>query len=108
MSTPDAEYSICPHKARIVDKGGYFEVTGDFQSEGLKATLKVPYKNESEWQTYYRNISEHLLQGAELMVKPEQARRVIAVLEGAEQSSKLGRSVELPTEGEDAGFVRAD
>ena len=42
------------------------------------------------------------------MVKPEQARRVIAVLEGAEKSSKLGRSVEVPTEEEDAKYVRKD
>jgi predicted dehydrogenase len=91
-----------------VDRGGHFEMTGDFESAGFPATLQVPYSRESEWQTYYRNISEHLLQGAELMVKPEQARRVIAILEGAEQSSKLGRSVEVPTEAEDAGFVRKD
>jgi predicted dehydrogenase len=91
-----------------VDKGGYFEVTGKFEANGFPATLHVPYKSESEWQTYYRNISEHLLQGAELMVKPEQARRVIAVLEGAEKSSQLGRSVDVPTEEEDAKFVRRD
>jgi scyllo-inositol 2-dehydrogenase (NADP+) len=95
-------------KGAAVDKGGYFEVTGDFEAQGFPATLKVPYKNASEWQTYYRNISEHLLKGTELMVKPEQARRVIAVLESAEKSSKLGRSVDLPTEEEDAKFVRTD
>jgi predicted dehydrogenase len=95
-------------KGAAVDKGGYFEVTGDFQSEGFAATLHVPYKNQSEWQTYYRNIAEHLLKGVELMVKPEQARRVIAVLEGAEKSSKLGRSVEVPTEAQDAQFIRKD
>lgn len=95
-------------KGAAVDKGGYFEVTGDFNSEGYPATLKVPYRGDSEWQTYYRNISEHLNKGAELMVKPEQARRVIAVLEGAEQSSKLGRSIEVPTEEEDAKLVRKD
>lgn len=92
----------------VVMKNGVFEVTGDFQSKGYPATLKVPFKNVSEWQTYYRNISEHLLSGAELMVKPEQARRVIAVLSGAEESSKLRRSVNLPTEEEDAQFVRMD
>lgn len=95
-------------KGAVVDKGGYFEVTGDFQSEGEKAILKIPYNNKSEWQTYYRNISEHLLKGAELMVKPEQARRVIAVLEGAEKSSKDGQSLPLATEAEDATFVRRD
>jgi predicted dehydrogenase len=97
---------VLGEKGAAVDRGGHFEVTGGFESAGFPATLQVPYSRESEWQTYYRNIAEHLLQGAELMVKPEQARRVIAILEGAEQSSKLGRSVEVPTEAEDAEFVR--
>jgi predicted dehydrogenase len=95
-------------KGAIVDRGGYFEVTGDFESEGYKATLRVPYKGDSEWKTYYTNISEHLVQGKDLSVKPEQARRVIAVLEGAEVSSKQGHSIPVPTEDEDAKFVRND
>ena len=103
-----ARWWILGTKGAVVDKGGYFEVTGDFHSEGEKAVLHIPYKSESEWQTYYRNISEHLLKGADLMVKPEQARRVIAVLEGAEKSSKAGHSLPIPTEDEDAKFVRQD
>jgi len=97
---------ILGSKGAVVDKGGYFEVTGDFQSEGEKAVLHIGYKNESQWQTFYRNISEHLLKGADLMVKPEQARRVIAVLEGAEKSSETGHSLTIATEDEDAKFVR--
>jgi predicted dehydrogenase len=93
-------------RGAIVDRGGYFEVTGDFKSEGFPATLHVPYTGHSEWQTYYSNIAAHLREGAELAVKPEQARRVIAVLEGAEKSSNAGHSVPLPTESEDAAFAR--
>lgn len=93
-------------KGAIVDKGGYFEVTGDFESNGYKSTLQVPYGGHSEWQTYYNNIAAHLRDGAELNVKPEQARRVIAVLEGAEKSSIAGHSVTLPTEAEDGKFSR--
>lgn len=47
---------------------------------------------------YYRNIADHLLMGEELAVKPEQARRVIAVIEAAQRSSELGVSVP-PAEG---------
>lgn len=95
-------------KGAIVDKGGYFEVTGDFKADGYDATLRVPYKGDSEWKTYYSNIAAHLLRGEDLAVKPEQARRVIAVLEGSEISSKEGHSVSLSTEDEDAKFVRND
>ncbi|HEY0074483.1 MAG TPA: Gfo/Idh/MocA family oxidoreductase [Abditibacteriaceae bacterium] len=95
-------------KGAAVDKGGHFEVTGDFKSEGYGATLKVPYSGSSEWKTYYANIADHLLRGGELKVKPEQARRVIAILETAEKSSQQGQSLTIPTEAEDAKFTRTD
>ena len=99
---------VLGEKGAAVDKGGYFEVTGDFEAQGYPATLHVPYKSASEWQTYDSNIAGHLLRGEELRVKPEQARRVIAILEGAEKSSNEGKSVPLPTEAEDAQFARTD
>lgn len=98
---------VLGEKGAIVDKGGHFEVTGDFKSEGHPAVLRVPYRNVSEWQTYYSNISAHLNEGADLGVKPEQARRVIAVLEGAERSSLAGQSLPLATDNEDAAFERS-
>ncbi|MBV9867203.1 MAG: Gfo/Idh/MocA family oxidoreductase [Abitibacteriaceae bacterium] len=99
---------VLGEKGAAVDKGGHFEVTGDFKSSGYPATLHVPYKSDSEWKTYYTNISDHLVRGKELKVKPEQARRVIAIMETAEKSSEKGRSLNLPTETEDAQFERTD
>ncbi|HOJ31275.1 MAG TPA: hypothetical protein PK165_06060, partial [bacterium] len=40
---------------------------------------------------YYRNIADHLLMEEELIVKPEQSRRVIGVVEAAEKASKLNK-----------------
>lgn len=91
-----------------VDKGGYFEVTGDFEAAGYPANLRVPYKADSEWRTYYSNIADHLLRGADLGVKPEQARRVIAIMETAEKSSEAGKSLPIPTEAEDSRFTRTN
>lgn len=42
---------------------------------------------------YYRNVADHLLMGEELAVKPEQARRVIGVIDAAQRSSEQGVSV---------------
>ena len=95
-------------KGAIVDRGGHFEVRGDFKAEGHGATLRVPYRGDSQWQTYYANIAGHLTRGEELMVKPEQARRVIAIMEAAEVSSREGHSVSLPTEDEDAAWGRSE
>ena len=99
-------YWILGDKGAIVDRGGYFEVTGSFEASGHPAVLKVPYRGDSQWETYYTNIAAHLRLGEELTVKPEQARRIIAVLEGAEHASKAGHSLPLATEAEDAAFIR--
>jgi len=44
-------------------------------------------------EPYYRNIADHLLLGEALEVTGESARRVIAVIQAAEESARLGRSV---------------
>ncbi|MHB0998778.1 MAG: ThuA domain-containing protein [Armatimonadota bacterium] len=42
---------------------------------------------------YYRNVADHLLMDEELAVKPEQARRVIGVIDAAQRSSEAGTSM---------------
>ena len=46
----------------------------------------------AQWDKYYRDIYAHLTDGAPLDVTPQQARRVIAVIEAAEKSSKSGQA----------------
>jgi predicted dehydrogenase len=99
---------VLGEKGAAVDRQGHFEVTGDFEAQGYPAILRVPYAPKSQWEVYYNNIAAHLLRGEELRVKPEQARRIIAILQAAENSSKTGQAVTLPTEAEDAQFKRSD
>jgi len=49
--------------------------------------LKVP---ERRWESYYENVADHLLSGEPLIVTPEAARRVIAVIEAAQKSADSG------------------
>ncbi len=70
-----------------VDQGGRLILY--VYSQGYRFETNVPYKG-SDWSPYYTNIVEHLLLGKELLVKPEEARRVIAIMEAAERSSKSG------------------
>lgn len=51
-----------------------------------------------EHQEYYWNLADHLLCGDELIVKPQQARRTIGIIEYAERSSKSGKTELLPGE----------
>lgn len=83
-------------KGAIVDRGGgafaYFT-----QVDGIGVEGRIPYK-ESQWIAYYQNIAGHLLRGEELAVKPEEARRVIAIMETAERSSQVGKTLPVPHE----------
>jgi predicted dehydrogenase len=65
--------------------------------DGYRATVDVPFK-DSNWDGYYANVAAHLTAGEDLIVKPEQARRVIAVMDTAEKSSASGHTEPLPTE----------
>jgi predicted dehydrogenase len=69
-------------------RDGHFLVATDVS--GIRAEFEVKYQ-ATRWEAYYPNIADHLLRGKELAVKPQEARRVICVLETAEKSSKAGR-----------------
>jgi scyllo-inositol 2-dehydrogenase (NADP+) len=61
---------------------------------GVRQESRMPFmKLGYPWGEYYRNIADHLLFGEELLVKPEQSRRVIAIFEAAERSAQTGASV---------------
>jgi len=53
----------------------------------------------ASWSSYYENIAAHLLQGAELIVKPEEVRVAVAVIEAAFKSAETGAVVELSSLG---------
>jgi scyllo-inositol 2-dehydrogenase (NADP+) len=49
-----------------------------------------------EWVGYYRNIGAALAGKAELVVRPEQALRHVAIVEAAYRSAPSGKAAELP------------
>lgn len=67
--------------------GGSFQLVTIENDQRKENT--IPYK-QSDWHTYYIDISKHLLQGDPVPVSGEEGRRVIAVFESAERSSKSG------------------
>jgi scyllo-inositol 2-dehydrogenase (NADP+) len=77
-------------------------IRSDWKDEVELVSLASGVKQESKVKVtlpgygsvqYYRNVADHLLMCEELIVKPEQARRVIGVIDAAQRSSKLGTSV---------------
>ncbi|MCS7191444.1 MAG: Gfo/Idh/MocA family oxidoreductase [Armatimonadetes bacterium] len=78
----------------IVSEENQFRIK--FFVNGNPAETKIPYR-QSNWHEFYRNIANHLLHGEELAIKPEQAMKVIAVMEYAERSAKSGgKALSLP------------
>ncbi|MHB9034147.1 MAG: ThuA domain-containing protein [Anaerolineae bacterium] len=57
-----------------------------------ESSIKVALPGYGSVQ-YYRNIADHLLLNEQLIVTPESARRVIGVIEAAQRSSELGKSL---------------
>jgi len=48
-----------------------------------------------DWTAYYRTLADHLLEGKDLPVKPEQVREAMAVFDAAKKSAKTGETVKL-------------
>jgi len=65
--------------------------------EGIKMRGELRNKG-TQWDRYYKDIHAHLAEGAPLDVTPQQARRVIAVIEAAERSSRTGQAEPVPYE----------
>jgi scyllo-inositol 2-dehydrogenase (NADP+) len=84
-------WRILGTKGAIVMPGwDRIEVTVDH--EGHLAKFDAPMK-QSDWKAYYRNIWDHLANGANLVVKASESRRNIAIIEAAERSSEKGQTV---------------
>lgn len=82
------------------EKGGLFKqaggggtVTWHHEVAGQKALTEVPCF-EPDRSELYQNVSDHLNEGAELLVKPEEARRYVAIYEAAYVSAESGEAVE--------------
>ncbi|MCC6730283.1 MAG: Gfo/Idh/MocA family oxidoreductase [Chthonomonadales bacterium] len=88
---PGPRWRILGTKGAIVDESRE-ALTVHVGHEGYPATLRVPHL-KSDWQAWYDGVAAHLTRGAELEVKPEQARRVIAVLEATQRSAATGETV---------------
>jgi scyllo-inositol 2-dehydrogenase (NADP+) len=94
---PKPRFRILGTKGGIVDNwGGSFRLYTE--AAGYPVEGEVKYQR-GEHEKYYRNIADHLLRGESLLVTPESARRIIAVIELAEKSSKSGQPEPVPYEG---------
>lgn len=64
------------------------------QVGSFTATMEIP-PMPTTWESYYENVAAHLLNGAELAVKPEESRVCMQVMDAAFASAAKGSSVKV-------------
>jgi predicted dehydrogenase len=79
-------------KAAQEDPALYAQVSTE--TAGTLAEMRLQTVR-GDWTGYYRNIADALLDGADLAVKPEEARRGVVLLQAVEESIRSGRTVEF-------------
>lgn len=90
-------WRVLGEQGAIVSEGKYFKVYSELDEQ--------PDEQEIEYKrrpgiSYYQNIVSHLTEGVELIVKPEEGRRVIGVMDLAEKSSMSHQAEPVPYEDE--------
>lgn len=91
-----ASRRILGTKGAVVDRGDG-SLTLQTEVNGLQIESTVPYFKDRH-AAFYENIAAHLMEGAELLVTPEQTRRIVAVIETTERSAKAGKELPVPFE----------
>jgi len=64
-------------------------------NSGRQITSQYPAIRGVGWQGYYKNVADHLLSGAPLIITPEWAKGTIQCLEGCEIAARENRLVEI-------------
>ena len=88
---------------RVLGEKGAIVSKDDGKFKVLSVEKGWPEEQEVEFKgrpgpSYYENIVAHLREGVELIVKPEGARRVVAVMDLAEKSSRSHQAEPVPYE----------
>ncbi|GMV37358.1 MAG: oxidoreductase [Fimbriimonadales bacterium] len=68
--------------------------TAQVEVNGVVGSLKVEME-KGDWNALYRNVSAHLNEGTELIVKPEEVRIGVACIEAAMKSAERGESTRV-------------
>jgi predicted dehydrogenase len=95
-----ATFRILGTKGAVIDENMWDgELRLMTEINGVKVDTKIKCQQDKQ-EMYYQNIADHLMNGAELIVKPEEARRTIAIIETTEKSALAGKELPVPYENE--------
>jgi scyllo-inositol 2-dehydrogenase (NADP+) len=93
QAVPQPRWRILGTKGGILDDGsvkdGFKLYT---QIDDFVATAEI-HNKKTEWNSYYKDLAAHFNEGKPSPVTAESARRIISVIEAAEESSRVHHSV---------------
>lgn len=90
-------WRVLGEQGAIVSESGHFKVYSELDDQPDEQEVSHEGRGGP---SFYQNIADHLLDGEELIVKPEEGRRVIAVMDLAEKSSMSQQTEPVPYEDE--------
>lgn len=90
---PKPRWRVLGEKGGLLKQsGGGGTVTWYHEVAGQQAVTEVPCL-DTNLAELYQNVSDHINEGVELIVKPEEARRYVAIFEAAYESARTGQAV---------------
>ena len=95
QAAPKPKWYVLGTRGAIVSDGAKWKVATRIKDR--TAGFEVDAR-QSRGSDYYELLADHLTKGAPNPVTPESARRVVAVIELAERSSKTGKEQRVPYE----------
>lgn len=88
-SAPKPKWALLGTKGGITaDWGETLRIT--VMHQGHPAIIEKRCK-PTDVPAYYKNVADHLMHDAELVVKPEESLRTVSIVEAAERSSRTGK-----------------
>jgi scyllo-inositol 2-dehydrogenase (NADP+) len=89
-------WQVFGDKGTLVKKGFEPEEKAHVKTSlnGIAADLAIE-SVPGDWSAVYRNVSEHLNEGAELAVQPANVRKSVALIDAAFKSAECGESVSV-------------
>ncbi|MGC9318361.1 MAG: Gfo/Idh/MocA family protein [Armatimonadota bacterium] len=90
---PKPRWRVCGEKGGLLKQSGGGGTVSLYHEIGGQASVSEVPCLEPDLAELYQNVVDHIAEGEELIVKPEEARRYVAIFEAAYESAETGQAV---------------
>ncbi|MEA3404099.1 MAG: Gfo/Idh/MocA family oxidoreductase [Armatimonadota bacterium] len=90
---PKPRWRVSGEKGGLLKQSGGGGMVSLYHEIGGQASVSEVSCLEPDLSELYQNVADHIAEGEELIVKPEEARRYVAIFEAAYESAETGQAV---------------